>query len=631
MTALHQAQQLAARGLPVFPIVRGTKAKFVEKKWRDGGATTDALAVHDAFSHGEHNIGVYAGGHVVLDVDCKHGRDGPAELTALEAQHGKLPLTYVQRTPSGGLHYFFDAAGEAFGQRNLTPGIDVRATGGYALGAGSEFEGKPYTVEVDAPIAPLPDWMASQLRQSPLKGLAPDVVGELDQEASVECAKRYLTGSAPKAIEYQGGNNTTFEVAARCFDFGLSNATVFELMSNHWNGECSPPWEFEELKKITDSAETNRQKPIGCDNPLHGFTAIEIDTPAPSSFDLFSQSAARWRGKTPKAAPCVVGGYVPQGYVTVIGAAGGRGKTGLALQMMVAVAAGANVLGMPTIEGEAAGIFCEDDDDALHHRVKDICNTAGVDFDKVAERLYPTSAIEFDTVLWSEKDGPTKLMRTIEAQIAKRPRLRLLTIDGASDTFKASENDRTQVTKFMRELTRLAAKYRLAIVLIMHESKSTADDDVSAFAGCTAWFNKARSAIKIQNVDKNTTHKMLLHLKMNVSAKQTPLRCAVMRFSLVPLATSKERDDECRRLTLQMVKDVIGRGDTVSPSKKANNYAGKILPDEQEGRGTDFSKEELLRAVGDLTFDGSLVVETYKQGGRYPKRYAVGTHADPDA
>lgn len=364
--SLQSAQKLAARGLAVFPIKRGTKDKILQKNWARGGATTDSDRIWSMFPEGEpHNVGVLATGKVVLDIDCKHGRDGFAELAALEAEHGKLPTTYVQRTPSGGLHYFFDVVGETFGQRNLTPGIDVRATGGYALGAGSEFDDKLYTVEVDAPIAPLPAWVASRLRRSPLKGLTPNVVGELDQDASVEYAKRYLTGSAPKAVEYQGGNNTTYEVAARCFDFGLSNATVFELMSDHWNGECSPPWEFEQLEKIIDSAETNRQRPIGCDNPIDGFSAIEpFVTSAPSRIkwlkDVDVNATYDW----------LVEDTIPLTGVGLIAGASGSGKTFVLADLIGSLARGLNWFGRRVNWRVGACVVAAESAHSVPHRMK---------------------------------------------------------------------------------------------------------------------------------------------------------------------------------------------------------------------------------------------------------------------
>ena len=71
----------------------------------------------------------------------------------------------------------------------------------------------------------------------------------------------------------------------------------------------------------------------------------------------------------------------------------------------------------------------------------------------------------------------------------------------------------------MSEVNVFAARFGVAIVLVMHESKTTADDDVFAFSGSTAWFNKCRSAIKICPLEDHDDKRRLLHLKCNVGRK----------------------------------------------------------------------------------------------------------------
>ena len=81
---------------------------------------------------------------VILDIDLKGenlGRD-PWEIV----ESFGLPPTYTQSTPSGGLHLFYSGGGVPFGQRDFAPNINVRATNGYAVGAGSEVDGVRYAI-----------------------------------------------------------------------------------------------------------------------------------------------------------------------------------------------------------------------------------------------------------------------------------------------------------------------------------------------------------------------------------------------------------------------------------------------------------------------------------------------------
>ena len=121
------------------------------------------------------NIGIACGPSrlVVLDLDC-HGelpeewrrpglRDGRDVLAQLVDWAGHdWPDTYTVTTPSGGTHLYF-AAAEGSKIRNsaglVGPQIDVRAAGGYVVGAGSVVDGRPYEVLHDRESAPLPPWL----------------------------------------------------------------------------------------------------------------------------------------------------------------------------------------------------------------------------------------------------------------------------------------------------------------------------------------------------------------------------------------------------------------------------------------------------------------------------------------
>jgi bifunctional DNA primase/polymerase-like protein len=85
------------------------------------------------------NIGI-ATGHVscvlVLDVD---GATGLESLRQLEAQHGPLSASYVVKTGSGGLHFYFSMPNVdiRISASKLGAGLDVRANGGYVVAAPS--------------------------------------------------------------------------------------------------------------------------------------------------------------------------------------------------------------------------------------------------------------------------------------------------------------------------------------------------------------------------------------------------------------------------------------------------------------------------------------------------------------
>ncbi|WRZ22451.1 bifunctional DNA primase/polymerase [Streptomyces sp. NBC_00243] len=112
-------------------------------------------------------------------------RDGADVLAVLCKRHGQpFPAdTYTVRTRSGGTHLYFAApegeplrntAGDS--ARGLGWKVDTRAVGGLVVGAGSTFNGHPYEVTHNAPVAPLPGWLAELLRPAPLPPQKPITV-----------------------------------------------------------------------------------------------------------------------------------------------------------------------------------------------------------------------------------------------------------------------------------------------------------------------------------------------------------------------------------------------------------------------------------------------------------------------
>ena len=81
-------------------------------------------------------------------------------------------------------------------------------------------------------------------------------VVELDKPNNIASAIEYLDNPnrAKRAIEGAGGDTATFRVAAQLREFGLSESTALDLMLDHWNDDCSPPWSPDDLEKKVQNA-----------------------------------------------------------------------------------------------------------------------------------------------------------------------------------------------------------------------------------------------------------------------------------------------------------------------------------------------------------------------------------------
>ena len=165
MTPLgHAALKLAARGLRVFPVIRGAKKPAIGDNLKL--ATVDDTIVRKWWSNLDFNIAIATGpgsGVWVLDID---GEEGESTLRRLEAEHGALPATVESITGGGGRHLFWRwPAGVEIRNSQVRadiPGIDIRGAGGYTIMPPSIHpSGRAYAWSVDSAseFANAPEWL----------------------------------------------------------------------------------------------------------------------------------------------------------------------------------------------------------------------------------------------------------------------------------------------------------------------------------------------------------------------------------------------------------------------------------------------------------------------------------------
>src|SRR6202000_1453820 len=160
---LRSALAAAMLGWHVFPCAVDGKRPALRGNWQDL-ATTSPGQIRDWWSRAPYNIGIACGpsGLVVIDLDLPHDDEedddeeadgtlfplsGADILSRLARQHGeRYPGgTYIVDTPSGGCHLYFSVAGDARARNSagaVGPHIDVRADGGYVVGAGRRLGGR---------------------------------------------------------------------------------------------------------------------------------------------------------------------------------------------------------------------------------------------------------------------------------------------------------------------------------------------------------------------------------------------------------------------------------------------------------------------------------------------------------
>lgn len=277
---------LAAQGkrFHVFPIAAGKKEPPLIKDFPNT-ASRDAQTSTDWWARWPNaNIGISTTKYcdnqalLVVDVDNKGDKHGDEEILRLELEGRELPETYAVSTPTGGRHlYYVVPTAVKQGADVLARGVDIRSKGGYVVAPGSVVEAGTYTALNDRAPAPAPDWLITLCGAVKEKTAVPAGPSpSINQTNAAARVVDYLK-TAPLAVEGSSGDQTTYQVACRVKDLGVDEAMCFQLMAEHWNPRCSPPWSDEDLHTKVINAYKYGKDSIGVAAP-----EVEFSTPVES-------------------------------------------------------------------------------------------------------------------------------------------------------------------------------------------------------------------------------------------------------------------------------------------------------------------------------------------------------------
>lgn len=306
-------------------------------------------------------------------------------------------------------------------------------------------------------------------RQRAPKTEAP--IGEVDTASAIAKAIDYLTHNAPEAIEGAGGDETTYKVAARLRDFGLSIPVAFDLLAEHWNeaGKAIPPWPADELRQKVDNAFAYATGAWGGMSGLNEFDDVSdfLEPEKRPRLYWIPSSEAIARSLEQLADP-LVEGLIDQQSLAVIYGASNSGKTFVTLDIAYHIAAGRPWQGRETAKGLVAYVAAEGGR-GIYKRLAAL------------DRRYAWEDVAFALIpcpidLLNSRTDTKDLIALIEdaaARFGREPRL--IVIDTLSRALAGGdENASTDMGGFIKNVDRIREATKATMCVVHHTGKDAA-------------------------------------------------------------------------------------------------------------------------------------------------------------
>ncbi len=462
---LEQALQLARMGFYVIQLPPNQKKPPCETGWQTW-ATRDEDKIRAAWTtRPNRNIGISTSRFgddralLVVDVDVRDGKPGEASLTTLQAEYGALPETLTVRTPTGGTHYFLvvdHAVKQDAGK--LGVGLDTRSQGGYVVAAGSTTKDGTYAfVDASVQIASAPNWLIEKCGQPRVKDAnASKPVEGIDRDAARARVIHYLQHEAPIAIEGRAGDEQTFKTAARCKDLGATEAECNELMWEIYNPRCEPPWAPEDLAKKVCNAYAYGTEAPGASAPEAVFPAVPGGEQKPNRFTPIAAAAFMAAGKPLQ---WWIKGVIPKADIGTIYGQWSAGKSFFALDMAVAIAAGAGKWFDRKVVGGRVCYLVAEGAPGLRGRLKAIAKERRVDLSGLDVIECPPDLMKLDDA------------KALAAAIKAAGNYDLLFIDTLAQSTTGDENSAKDMSVVIRHCRAIRHATGTMVVLIHHSGK----------------------------------------------------------------------------------------------------------------------------------------------------------------
>ncbi len=325
-TRLALASYLVATFGPIFPLQPELKEPWTPHAHLDASADPTKI---EQWTRDKPNCN-WGRPQSAIDVDTEkaHNKDGLGNWKAILAEFngGTEPQTRRVRTPTGGLHYHVRAP---LPKCDLRPGVEIP---NYVVLPGSHVTANGKSVKAtgfykddnNLPIIDLPFISkiisATSTANDNERGDNQPPASDIDTDAAIEQAIAMLKGYATSpvkrsksGVQYMGpaiqgdhGDIWTVQVANEVGDLGISCELCFELMRDHFNDACIPPWPLDgqqSLRTKVESAYKSRQSPLGSKSAQADFENDGDDDTDAEMAERLKRTAERRKRREQQAEP----------------------------------------------------------------------------------------------------------------------------------------------------------------------------------------------------------------------------------------------------------------------------------------------------------------------------------------
>jgi hypothetical protein len=391
------------------------------------------------------------------------------------------------------------------------------------------------------PIAEAPKELVNLLIESSPRrrershGQEPPADLVLDTENAIARASHWLAYEADEAVEGSGGDSTTVAVAARMRDLGLSPDMALEVMLEHYNPRCAPPWDSDRLREKVMSAYKSASGTWGGALAIRQFevegdVARERPSRAGLFYVTFAEAAATALDYMPEP---LIEGLLDQETLAVIYGPSGEGKTFVVLELAFHIATGRPFLGRETSQGLVVYVAAEGGR-GIYKRARALMQHHGVPDCPMAIVPCPIDLLK------SQADIKALIALIREAEAEFDQPVKLLVIDTLSRALAGGdENTSTDMGAFVRNLDKIRTTIKATMMPIHHTGKDLAK-------GARGWSGlRAATDTEIEVVDG----------VIKISKQRDMEQAADIKFELNKMSIGQARGKD---VTSAVIKVITG-------------------------------------------------------------------------